>query len=128
MTYRMERSADHRIAFEAEVTERFGMLPNFFRSAAAAPELIEKLWFFTKSAYLDNPIPALFKERLFVMLSRLCPVRYCIVRHVGFLLGNGRPAGDAHAPTHNVAEVIRLLKRPTPWSRDMSSVYRHLQG
>ena len=124
----MERSSDHRIAFEAEVTERFGMLPNFFRSAAAAPELIEKLWFFTKSAYLDNPIPALFKERLFVMLSRLCPVRYCIVRHVGFLLGNGRPAGDAHAPTHNVADVIRLLKRPTPWSRDMSSVYRHLQG
>jgi hypothetical protein len=96
----MEQSSDHRTGFEAEVTERFGILPNFFRSARAAPELIQKLWSFAKSGYLDNPIPAPFKERLFVMLSRLCPVRYCIVRHVGFLLGNGRPAGDAHASTH----------------------------
>jgi signal transduction histidine kinase len=81
---------------------------------------------FRRSAYLDNPIPALFKERLFVVLSRLCPVRYCIVRHAGFLLGRGRSAGDPHAPTESVADVIRLLKQPTPWNRDMSSVYRHL--
>jgi signal transduction histidine kinase/ActR/RegA family two-component response regulator len=117
----------HRTAFEAEVTERFGMLPNFFRSASAAPELIQKLWSFAQSGYLDNPIPALFKERLFVMLSRLCPMRYCIVRHVGFLLGNGRPAGDAQAPTHRIADVIRLLKQPTPWNRDMSSIYAGLE-
>jgi signal transduction histidine kinase/ActR/RegA family two-component response regulator len=124
----MEQSSDRRTAFEAEVTERFGILPNFFRSASAAPELIQKLWSFAKSGYLDNPIPALFKERLFVMLSRLCPVRYCIVRHVGFLLGHGRPAGDAHAPTHRIADVIRLLKRLTPWNRDMSSLYARLEG
>jgi signal transduction histidine kinase len=128
MDAEMKQSSDHRNAFEAEVTERFGILPNFFRSATAAPELIEKLWFFTKSAYLDNPIPALFKERLFVVLSRFCPVRYCIVRHIGFLLGNGRPAGDANAPTHDIADAIRLLKLPTPWSRDMSSGYRRLRG
>ena len=124
----MEQSSDRRTAFEAEVTERFGILPNFFRSASAVPELIQKLWSFAKSGYIDNPIPALFKERLFVELSRLCPVRYCIVRHVGFLLGNGRPAGDAHAPTHSIADVIRLLKRPTPWNRDMPSVYARLGG
>ncbi len=124
----MEQSSDRRTAFEAEVTERFGILPNFFRSASAAPELIQKLWSFAKSGYIDNPIPALFKERLFVTLSRLCPVRYCIVRHVGFLLGNGRPAGDARAPTHGIVDVVRLLKRPTPWNRDMPSVYALLEG
>lgn len=32
-------------------------------------------------------MPAVFTERLFVWLSRFCPMRYCIVRHVGFLLG-----------------------------------------
>jgi hypothetical protein len=66
------------------------------------------LWSFAKAAYLDNPIPALFKERLFVVLSRLCPIRYCIVRHVGFLLGRGRAAGDAQAPPHGIADVIRF--------------------
>ncbi len=124
----MEQVSNQRTAFEAEVIARFGILPNFFRSASAAPELIQKLWSFTKSAYLDNPIPALFKERLFVVLSRLCPVRYCIVRHIGFLLGNGRPAGDAHAPTHSIADVVNLLKRPTPWNRDMAAVYARLQA
>ena len=83
----MEDDARVHRAFEAEVAGRFGMLPNFFRSAQAAPELIRELWGFAKAGYLDNPMPAVFKERLFVWLSRFCPMRYCIVRHVGFLLG-----------------------------------------
>jgi signal transduction histidine kinase len=123
----MEQPPDSRSAFEDEVAERFGIIPNFFRSARTTPELIEKLWSFAKSSYLDNPIPALFKERMFVVLSRLCPVRYCIVRHVGFLLGHGKAAGDAQAPPHSIADVIRLLKRPFPWNRDMSTVYAHLE-
>ncbi len=65
---------------------------------------------------------------MFVTLSRLCPVRYCIVRHVGFLLGHGRPAGDADAPADSIAGVIQLLKRPTPWNRDMESIYARLEG
>ena len=73
----MKPSPEFCPAFEDEVAGRFGILPNFFRSARAAPELIEKLWSFVRAGYLDNPIPALFKERLFVVLSRLCPVRYC---------------------------------------------------
>jgi hypothetical protein len=56
-------------------------------STPDAPEIVERLWDFAKSAYLDSPIPSLFKERLFVFLSRFCQVRYCIVRHCGFLVG-----------------------------------------
>ena len=77
-------------AFRANVADRFGVLPNFFCSASAAPGLIERLWDFAQSAYLNSPLPSLFKERLFVHLSRFCPVRYCIVRHVGFLMGARR--------------------------------------
>lgn len=114
--------------FEAKVAGRFGILPNFFRSARAAPELIERLWSFAEAAYLDNPIPSLFKERLFVFLSRFCPVRYCIVRHVGFLLGDGHgfPAGDHSSALNTIDDVVRLLRRPTPWNRDMESVYQRL--
>ena len=84
--------------FHRDVTRRFGLVPNFFMSAPDAPEIVEKLWEFATSAYLDNPIPSLFKERLFVFLSRFCQVRYCIVRHCGFLVGYGHSSGDNSAP------------------------------
>jgi len=116
--------------FESEVAGRFGMLPNFFRSAEAAPELIQQLWGFAKAGYLDNPMPSVFKERLFVWLSRFCPMRYCIVRHVGFLLGHshGRAAGDAAAAPQTIDEIVELLRRPSPWQREMGEVYALLDN
>ena len=109
--------------FETEVAGRFGILPNFFRSAQAAPELIQELWGFAVSGYLDSPMPSVFKERLFVWLSRFCPMRYCIVRHVGFLLGHehGHAAGDPAAIPQSIEEVVGLLRRPTPWQREMDA-------
>lgn len=108
------------------VESRFGLVPNFFQSARAAPEVIEKLWDFACAAYLDNPIPSLFKERLFVYLSRFCDVRYCILRHCAFLLGYGYAAGDPDAAVQSVEQAIRLLTMPTPWERDMDEICRDL--
>jgi hypothetical protein len=99
-------------SFTDEVRSRLGVLPNFFCSAPSADGLIQELWKFAKSGYLDCPLPSLFKERLFVHLSRFCPVRYCIVRHVGFLIGEGRPAGDAPITLKSIGEVLTLLRRP----------------
>jgi len=126
----MDKELASTSEFYAEVTNRFGVLPNFFRSANAAQELIQQLWGFAKSGYLDNPMPSVFKERLFVWLSRFCPMRYCIIRHVGFLLGHGygHPAGDATAHPQSIDEIVRLLRRPTPWQRDMTPVYEFLEG
>ena len=73
-------------ALEFEIEKRFGVLPNFFRLCPESPEITKNLWGFAKFAYLDNPLPSLFKERLFVHLSRFCEVRYCIARHMGFLI------------------------------------------
>jgi hypothetical protein len=72
----MATSSDRQTAFKREVASRFGLVPNFFSSAPDAPELVAKLWDFAKAGYLDNPLPSLFKERLFVYLSRFCEVRY----------------------------------------------------
>ena len=102
----------------AEVQQRFGVLPNFFRLAAKNPEITANLWGFARFAYLDNPLPALFKERLFVYLSRFCEVRYCIVRHLGFLVGLGRPSGDEHSVVQTVEEALRLLRRRLPRGKD----------
>src|SRR3984957_192901 len=99
---------------QRQVEERFGVLPNFFRLSPETPEITEKLWGFSQAAYLDNPLPSVFKERLFVYLSRFCAVRYCIARHTGFLIGLGRPAGDKDVRAASVAEVVKLLRRPLP--------------
>ena len=96
-----------------EVTSRFGLLPNFFR-LARDPQIIKHLWGFARFAYLDNPLPSLFKERLFVYLSRFCDVRYCIARHAGFLLGLGRPSGDASCAVQSIEDVVALIRRPLP--------------
>jgi signal transduction histidine kinase len=97
---------------ELEITARLGVMPNFFRTGGAAPGLARELWSFAKSAYLDSPLPSAFKERLFVHLSRFCVVRYCIVRHSGFMMGLGRPAGDASATPASVDDMVALLSRP----------------
>ena len=98
----------------AAVEQRFGVLPNFFRLAPENPEITANLWGFARFAYLDNPLPSLFKERLFVHLSRFCEVRYCIARHVGFLVGLGRPSGDEWCLVQTIENVVRLLRRPFP--------------
>jgi two-component system sensor histidine kinase UhpB len=103
---------------QRRVNERFGVLPNFFR---LSPEITEKLWGFAEAAYLDNPLPSVFKERLFVHLSRFCAVRYCIARPTGFLIGLGRPAGDKDARAESVVEVVRLLRRPIPRGPELKS-------
>src|SRR5208282_3047816 len=103
------------------VIERFGVLPNFFRLSPETPEITEKLWGFAEAAYLDNPLPSVFKERLFVQLSRFCAVRYCVARHTGFLIGLGRPAGDRDARAANIVEVVKLLRRPLARGPELKS-------
>jgi Histidine kinase len=113
---------------EREVAARFGLVPNFFRSSPDAPFVMRDLWAFAKSAYLDTPIPTLFKERLFVYLSRFCEVRYCITRHCGFLLGLGRAAGDPSADAMTIGQVVRLLQRPLPTAERTEAALARLEA
>ena len=106
---------------QQRIKQRFAVLPNFFRLSPETPEITDKLWGFAQVAYLDNPLPSVFKERLFVYLSRFCAVRYCIARHVGFLIGLGRPAGDKDARAESVADVVKLLRRPLPRGSELQS-------
>ena len=122
------KAQPRKAVFTDEVIARFGVLPNFFCTAQAAPGLIEELWGFAKSAYLDSPLPSNFKERLFVYLSRFCEVRYCIVRHVGFLVGNGRPAGDASVRPHTVAQALELFASSLARCRRIRSLSRQTRA
>src|SRR6185295_7870128 len=114
--------------FHQDVAERFGLVPNFFMSTRDAPEIVEKLWDFAKAAYLDNPMPSQFKERLFVFLSRFCPVRYCIIRHCGFLVGYGHSSGDPESRPQTIDQVVSLLRTPSPWRRELEPIYECLSA
>ena len=96
------------------IAHRMGMLPAVYSSLISSGTAADRtaFWDFARRSYLDNPLPALFKERLFVTLSRFSRVRYCIVRHAGFLIGKGYPAGDASAPPQPIENLLSLLKRP----------------
>ena len=63
---------------------------------------MENLWRQTLSAYLDNPLAPLFKEKLNALLSRFCTVPYCMVCHSSALRPLGMSAG----------EVLVLLESP----------------
>ena len=73
-------------------------------------------------------MPSLFKERLFVYLSRFCEVRYCILRHLGFLVGLGHVSGDPQTHPQSVEEVVRLLRTPLAYGlqlKDHLARYAH---
>ena len=98
---------------EASAVARLGISPAHFTTASDRAGL-EALCRFAADAYLDNPLPALFKERVFVRLSHAAGARYCLIRHASRLVGNGFPAGDRAAPPQDGGEVIGLLRRPLP--------------
>jgi hypothetical protein len=87
-----------------------GVVPNFFRLAPDVPEIAENFWGFAKFAYMDSPLPSVFKERLFVHLSRFCEVRYCLGRHLCFLVGLGNSSGDPRAKPLSIQEAVGLLR------------------
>lgn len=92
----------------------FGVIPNLFNPAWSAPGAMAALWAYARTAYINNPLPAITKERIFVYLSRMAPAPYSLARHTGFLAGRGKPAGNAAAQPQNISDVIALLQLPLP--------------
>ncbi|MDQ3234251.1 MAG: PAS domain S-box protein, partial [Pseudobdellovibrionaceae bacterium] len=85
-----------------EIIQRLGFLPPFFEPAYNAPVVLRNLWQQTLDAYLDNPLPDLFKEKLAVVLSRYCTVPYCMLCHSSTL----RPLGMS------ATAILELLEMP----------------
>jgi PAS domain S-box-containing protein len=78
----------------AEIEGRYGFFPSFFAPALPVPDMLDALWRQTVASYLDNPLPATFKERLFAYLSRLRSSSYCVVIHSCELRALGASADD----------------------------------
>ena len=85
-----------------EIEAVLGFFPPFFEPALATPGVLASLWHQTLSAYLQNPLPDLFKEQLAALLARYCSVPYCLLCHSSSL----RPLGMS------ADEVLTLLQTP----------------
>lgn len=91
-----------------DLEQAFGIYPNFFKSSTNH-SVNEMMWMQARSAYIELPLPSLLKEKIFVYLSKFCDEKYCLTRHVGFMLGLGNCAGDPQVKNLSVSEVSELL-------------------
>ena len=87
-----------------EIQGRLGFVPAHLALAIDVPVILGSLWQQTRTAYLDNPLPALLKERTLAYLSRWCSVPYGISYHVCALAAAGVPAD----------QIAALLDQPDP--------------
>jgi PAS domain S-box-containing protein len=85
---------------KAEILERLGFVPAFFEPAEPVPALLESLWQQSRVAYLDNPLPGVFKERAAACVAVQCRVLYGLQHHCCAL----------HALGASGSEILRLLE------------------
>ena len=100
---------------EAQIIERFGYLPAFFVPALNQPQTLESLWQHCQSAYLNNPLPELFKEKLATLLSRDSSVSYLVIFHSGRLKKLGFTSPD----------LLKIIQRPAP---ELDQVFVKING
>jgi PAS domain S-box-containing protein len=101
---------------KAEIEDKFGFFPPFFSPALHNSQVLENLWQQTLTAYIHNPLSAVFKEKLSAYLSRFCTVPYCMVCHSCTL----RPLGM------KAEEVLQLLDTPPPKVEEIESHLKRL--
>lgn len=124
----MAKRAAQLAGIRAEIEQRIGLCPAFFRTAEHSVERTDFLWRQARESYLDNPLPSLFKEKLFAYLSRFSSSPYCMARHAAFLLGRGRVAGDRAVTPLAPDEVVALLRKPYPLPAELAASLRCLEA
>ena len=92
------------IQLKKKVVEKLGLFPAFFTPALETPEILSSLLKQTISTYTNNPLPANFKEKLFVNLSRYFKIDYLTICHSCTLRALGMTA----------KEILAVNKSSTP--------------
>ena len=110
------------------IANRFGLVPSFFMMARAEPPIVDAMAGLAEFAYLDSPLPTLFKERLFTYVSRFCGVPYCLARHCAFLFGLGNVAGDPSCKGISVDDAVAMLRTPFPDAQQRDTLLAQLRG
>jgi len=111
--HRMLNEVYYSKKIQAEIQQKFGFIPPFFNPAMQNAQVLENLWQQTLQAYVNNPLPALFKEKLSAYLSRFCAIPYCMICHSCSLYGLGAES----------RQILALLESSPPTETEID---RHL--
>ncbi|MBI2921063.1 MAG: PAS domain S-box protein [Planctomycetes bacterium] len=88
----------------SEIESHHGYLPAFYGPALEIPEVLENLWRQYMAAWVQNPLPVLFKQKLAAYLARFCPSPYCLVAH----------SCSLHALGISGSDILALLEQCAP--------------
>ncbi len=77
-----------------KIAEKLGYFPAFLIPATESAAIFRSLVQQTFSAYINNPLPKVFKEKLFVYLSRHCGISYLTICHSCVLNSLGVSAAE----------------------------------
>lgn len=69
------------VHLKREIIKQLGFFPSFLTPAINNSQILNSLYQQTVSAYTNNPLPAIFKEKLFVNLSRYFQIDYLVICH-----------------------------------------------
>lgn len=100
-----------------EIRRYFGFVPPFFAAVQANPPLLATLWQQTRTTYIDNPLPMLVKERIFLYLSYVCNVPYDLRHHCIILNSNGIKMDD----------ILTLLRTSPPTEQEIEQHVSHIR-
>jgi signal transduction histidine kinase len=100
------------------IQEYFGFVPPFFTTVQDNIELLDSLWHQTRVTYINNPLPPVVKEKIFIYLSYACNVPYDLRYHCILLNAQG-VAGD---------EISTLLHTPLPTEQEILQHVEYLQS
>lgn len=108
---------------DARIERRLGVLPHLYL-ALSDPAERAALWAQAEAAYLDNPLPSIFKERLLAYLARFSATRRGLERHLASLMR--RPAGDATASPHDADASLALIEHRLPSGEELAAALARL--
>ncbi len=101
-----------------EIQAHFGFIPPFLAFAQQTPLVLMQLWQQTQTGYIQNPLPALFKEKVFLYLSYCHQMPYDLRSHCITLAKLGMQE----------EEILQLLQAPHTETAVVEKHLEHLQG
>ena len=101
-----------------DIQSYFTFIPPFFATVKNNVEQLASFWHQTNVAYIDNPLPPMMKEKIFIYLSYICNVPYDLRYHCIQLTHCGMEAN----------EIITLLQTPLPTELEIMQHVEQMQG
>lgn len=108
---------------KTEVIKQLGYFPAFLTPAIDSSSIYRSLAHQTLFAYVNNPLPAKFKEKLFITLSRYVGIRYFTICHSCTLYSLGVSAAEILK-----LDKIRYLQTTTEVAKELQILQEQWQG